>query len=260
MAVITVVGAKGGSGVSLLATNLGVALAAREFCLLIDLNPLLGADDLLLDLQIEKSWLDLLPVAAELTERHLDLAAGSHESGLRLLSAPHASKIGLKRAEVAGLLKALEAKVTWMLLDLPVIEVGITSVAFPLTSMLLLVCMMDPLSLRSAKRLTAALPADLLQKTGIVFNQVGRDHPGDPGAAASSLGLPLLAVLPVDQDAVGRQVNFGQPCVADPRSRFGSEVAKLAARLTRMRSGRHLTPLTEERIPSGEAVEKKEQA
>jgi len=63
MAVVGIRGVKGGSGASLLATNLGIALAAREPCLLIDLHARLGYDDLLLDLTVEKSWQDLLPVA-----------------------------------------------------------------------------------------------------------------------------------------------------------------------------------------------------
>jgi Flp pilus assembly CpaE family ATPase len=231
MALISVVGAKGGSGVSLLATNLGVALAAENSCLLIDLNPLLGSDDLLLDIQVERSWFDLLPVAGELTEHHINLAAGYHPSGLRLLSAPHKLPATIKCAEVTRLLYALKKRFAWLLLDLPVANVDMASLAFPVTDSLLLVSLMDPLSLRSARRLTEVLPTDLLRKTGIVFNQVTSDHPADPGETASSLEMPLLAVLPADHDMVGRQVNFGRPCVGDASSPFGEAVVQLAGQL-----------------------------
>jgi Flp pilus assembly CpaE family ATPase len=260
MTMISVVGARGGSGVSLLATNLGVALAAMDTCLLLDLNPLLGYDDLLLDLKVERSWIDLLPVAGELTDHHLNLAAGSHASGLRFLGAPHSSSIKMKRTDVTRLLKELEKRFTWLLLDLPVMDVGMTSVAFPLTDILLLVSTMDPQSLRSAKRLTETLPASLLHKAGMVFNQVTPGHPADPEAAASPLGLPLLAVLPVEYDAVGRQVNFGQPCVANPQSKYGRAVTHLAERMAHMGSDRQTELSSKEATPAVEVLEKKDDA
>jgi pilus assembly protein CpaE len=211
MTMISVVGAKGGSGGSLLATNLGVALAAKGRCLLIDLNPMLGCVDLLLDIEAEKSWLDLLPVAGELTEHHLSLAIGSHASGLQLLVAPRTLRATAARAGLVKLLKDLRKRTTWLLLDLSVVDTELALAAFPITDMLLLVSTMEPQSLRSLKRLSEELPSDLLKRTGLVFNQVTRNHPANPEAVASSLGLPSLAVLPVDQPAISRQVHFGQP-------------------------------------------------
>jgi hypothetical protein len=72
--------------------------------------------------------------------------------------------------------------------------------------------------------------------------------------------LPLLAALPVDPDAVGRQVNFGQPCVSDPQSQYGRSVAQLAERLVRMRSNRQFELSTKNLPPVGEVLENKEDA
>lgn len=237
MTVLGLIGAKGGCGVSLLATNLGVALAASEPCILLDFNSLLGSDDLLLDLVVDKSWLDLLPVVGELTDHHLNLAAGSHHSGLLLLGAPHSLPSKIRRGDMIRLLNALKKRFTWLLLDLPIAKEDTLSLFFQVLDGLLLVSTMDPPSLRSAKRLTGVLPENILQTTGVVFNQVTRDHPVDPAAAASSLGLPLIAMLPVDRDAVSRQVNFGRPCATDRRSQYGSAVTYLAARLIQRRTG-----------------------
>ncbi|GAG87437.1 unnamed protein product, partial [marine sediment metagenome] len=225
-------GVKGGCGVSLLATNLGAALASNDASLLIDLNPLLGSDDLLLDISVQKSWLDLLPVAGELTQHHLDLAAACHASGLRLLGAPPGCGDTVKRADLVKLLKGLKKRFAWILLDIPAMRVDYAQAAFPIADILLLVSTLDPQALRSAKRLVQTLPSELRQKTGIIFNQVMRGHPAQPKATAASLGLPLLGVLPFDQHATGRQVNFGQLCVDDPRSPYGKAVAHLASRLT----------------------------
>ena len=232
MAVISVLGAKGGCGVSLLATNLGVALAAEDSCLLIDLNPLLGYDDLLLDVSIQKTWLDLLPVAGELTEHHLELAIASHASGLRLLGAPQQRGGKVRRVDLVKLLKGLRARFQWILLDMSSARMDLMAAAFTDTDLLLLLSTLDPQSLRAAKRLAQELPQELSQNTGMAFNQIMPGHPVKPKAVVASLGLPLLAELPYDQRAVGRQVNFGGPCVADSRSHYGRAVVQLAARLS----------------------------
>jgi pilus assembly protein CpaE len=245
MAAVGVFGVKGGCGASLLATNLGVALAGNDACLLIDLNPMLGSDDLLLDLALEKSWLDLLPVAGELTQHHLDLAAACHASGLRLLGAPPGCGDTVRRADLVKLLKGLKKRFVWILLDIPAMRVDYAQAAFPIADILLLVSTLDHQALRSAKRLVQTLPSELRQKTGLVFNQVMRGHPAEPKATAASLELPLLGVLPFDQHAIGRQVNFGQLCVGDPRSPYGKAVAHLAARLTGGAAQRQMDSTTE---------------
>lgn len=254
MAIVSILGTKGGCGASLLATNLGVALAVRQGCLLIDLNPLLGSDDLLLDLTIEKSWFDLLPVAGELTQHHLELAAACHASGLRLLGAPEQRGGRVKQAELVKLLKGLREKFAWILLDVPAMNLDVSPAAFAVTDYLVLVCTIDPQPLRSLKRLAAGLPHEFREKTGVVFNQVIPGHPALPRATAESLGLPLLAALPFDPRAVGMQVNFGHPCVADARSRYGRAVNQLAARLSDVAARRKMEAAIEQDDAKEEAA------
>jgi Flp pilus assembly CpaE family ATPase len=237
MSVLSVVGAKGGCGVSLLATNLGVALAARTDCLLVDLNPVLGSNDLLLNVKTEKSWLDLLPVAGELRQRHLDLAAVPHPSGLHLIAAPEQRAGKVKQADLIRLLKALRERYTWVLLDVPVMTMDVTPAAFAATDLLLLLTTLDPQALRALQRLAAGLPQEFRRKTGLVFNQILSGHPAQPEAIAGSLELPLLATLPYDPRPIREQVNFGQPCVREGRSPYGRAVLKLAASLNALASG-----------------------
>src|SRR3989304_2087705 len=90
MPVLAVTGAKGGCGASLVATNLALALAPYGATLLVDLHVGDSGDDLLLDLLSERTWADLLPVAAELTARHLDLVLQQHSGGLHFLAGARA--------------------------------------------------------------------------------------------------------------------------------------------------------------------------
>ncbi|MGD8813019.1 MAG: cellulose synthase operon protein YhjQ/BcsQ [Anaerolineales bacterium] len=231
MAVVGLFGAKGGCGVSLLTTNLGVSLASKEPTLLIDLHPWLGYDDLLLDVSVERSWQDLLPVAGEITQHHLDLTLARHESGLCLLAAPTRWKQEASLTPMAKLWKSLRARFTWLLLDLPVAQTHVAQSAVFIIDVFLLVTTLDPPALRSAKRLSAMLPEEIAKRTAIVLNQVTKKHPTHPASVAVSIGLPLRAVLPLDPRAVGRQVHFGEPCVSDPESRYGKAVNHLAFRL-----------------------------
>ena len=231
MAVVGIRGVKGGSGASLLATNLGIALAAREPCLLIDLHARLGYDDLLLDLTVEKSWQDLLPVAGEITQHHLELTLAHHESGLWFLAAPDREERQPKLDIMVNLWKDLAGRFSWLLLDLPHAQIHVAQSVIPLIDVLLIVSTLDPPALRSANRIVDTLPDDLVPKTVLVLNQVTRDHPAHPASVAASIGLPLTAVLPLDAPAVARQVHFGRPCVGDPDSSYGQAVGHLAARL-----------------------------
>ncbi len=229
MPVVTLLGAKGGVGVSLIATNLGLLLAQRGQCLLLDLHPQTGADDLLLDLSPERSWADLLPVAEELTPRHLELAATLHPTGLRLLAAPQQPPAQPEKVE--RLLRALSRSADWLLVDAPPPGDPLTAAALAACDALLLVTTPDPPALRAAHRLAEGLSAPLRARTALVLNQVGRDHPVPPTELATAVGLPLLAALPPDPEAVGNQVHFGRALALDGRATLAREVARLASRL-----------------------------
>ena len=231
MKVVSVLSAKGGSGASLVATNLGVLLASHSDCILVDLHTALGYDELLLDLTPERSWADLLPVAEELTPRHLELALVTHSSGLRFIAAPERWLGGLDENTLLSLLEALAQQASWLILDVPVGLEGITSHVLTISDVLLLVTTADPPALRAAGRLLKALPDGLGDKTRLVLNQITRRHPAKPREVAASLGVALLATLPPDPRAVGYQVNFGRPCVLDRRSSLGRAIGMLARRL-----------------------------
>lgn len=231
MKVVSVLSAKGGSGASLVATNLGVLLAGHSDCILVDLHPALGYDELLLDLTPERSWADLLPVAEELAPRHLELALVTHGSGLKFVSAPERWLGSLDGNNLLSLLESLAQQTAWLILDVPAGLEGITSYVLTISDVLLLVTTADPPALRAAGRLLKALPDGLVEKTRLVLNQVTRRHPAKPREVAASLGVALLATLPPDPRAVGYQVNFGRPCVLDRRSSLGRAISLLARKL-----------------------------
>ena len=238
MTVIGILSSKGGVGASLVATNLGCALAGYGQTLLLDLNPASGADDLLLDLSPQRSWADLLPVVKEISPKHLQLVIAKHASGLDFMRNPDVWLNDIDWLAVVQLLNSLAGENDWLLLDMPT---GMSMATLSVISMMdlaLVVTTADPPALRSAGRLINSLSADLRGKTGLVVNQITRRHPVSPAEIARSLEIPLLAALQPDPRAVGYQVSFGNPCVSDRRSSFGRGVVLLAARLRKAIAGR----------------------
>ena len=113
--VIGVFSAKGGVGKSLVASNLGAAFAGLHKLptALIDLSPGLGNADLLLDVEPERTWADLLPVMEGLNARHLELAVTEHASGLRLLAAHVLTEARLARSPMGAVPLASELFVVY---------------------------------------------------------------------------------------------------------------------------------------------------
>jgi pilus assembly protein CpaE len=223
---ISVVGAKGGCGASLVATNLALGLTRHGTTLLVDLHNGDGTDDLLLDLRPERSWADLLAVAEELAPRQLDLAALSHPGGLRLLAAPSRAIPAEATPLVSPLLHVLAARCDWLVVDLPP-----SSSETQLADVLVVVATPDPPALRNAQRLLQRLAPEIRPRARLVLNQFTRAHPGDPHSIASALECPLLGVLPSDSRGVGFQISFGRPCLLDAQSAFGRGAAAMARAL-----------------------------
>jgi Flp pilus assembly CpaE family ATPase len=222
---VAVIGAKGGVGTSCVAVRLSLWLSRIGSCVLLDGTPLAGSDDLLLDRHDGPTWVDLLPVLHEIDQKHLELAARDHESGVRLLAAP--TDAGPLQSLIP-LIPALEGLVDFLIVD------GAAGLCPPnrrladVVDHMLLVSTLDPPALRSCDRLANAL-AGSRSSLWMVLNQWNKQHPADPVVIADSVGLPLLGVLPLDHRSVFATVNFGQHRVEEGADNFGKAVGELGA-------------------------------
>lgn len=231
MPCVAVMGTKGGVGASLVATNLAVTLQDIGGAILVDLNLKSPSDDLLLDLRPERSWADLLPVAGELTGRHLELSAKTHERGLSFLAPPAVPASNVPLDRVPSLIQTLTRHFGWVVLDLDADPSGLAPPVLAVSDLFLVVTTPDPPALRGARRLGDWLASDLSTRTGLVINQLGRFHPVSPYAVAQSLGWTLMGLLPREPQLVADQVNFGRAAVLDRRSSFAQQITQLAERL-----------------------------
>jgi pilus assembly protein CpaE len=237
MTVLGVLGTKGGCGASLVATNLAVSLTQEGKTLLVDLHQELAYDDLLLDLSPVRSWADLIPVAEELTDHHLDLAFVTHSSGLKLLAAPEEHKQISNPEALPGLLRGLGSRFDWVVVDLPSGIPAPMDRAINQIELLLLVSTGDLPAIRNSKRTLQRVPESLRKQTYLVMNQIGRGHPLEPQRIASALDLTLIATLPPDSHAVGYHVSYGTPSIFDTRSHFGRGIVELGQRVVGLLAG-----------------------
>jgi pilus assembly protein CpaE len=230
MPVVAVLGAKGGVGTSLVATNLALALQRLGRSLLVDLDLRSPSTDLLLDVVPEHSWADLVPVADQLTERQVEVASVDHPTGLTLLAAPALGRGGDLRG-IARLVGALAAQFAWIVLDTPSVPWRLMSRTLRITDVPVVVLTPDPLALRGARRLCDFLAGEHQLKAGVVVNQLSQYHPADPDAIARSLGCLQLCALPRESETIGEQVNFGQPVIISSKGPYATQIGHLAERL-----------------------------
>jgi len=244
--VIVVNSAKGGTGRSVLAANLGMQLARTHPDLkvvLFDLDLYHGDQRVLLDLEPTSTVLDLLPVIDELTPDAVDSALITHSSGLRvLLAPPEPQQADMVEPEmVRKILIALRAFYNLILVDMPggLSEIGLTALDF--ADQILQVCTSDVLCIR---RTRAELEiCDALGITpdqiGLVLNQVSRRDEIRPEEFRTLFEYDVLAELPDDPTYVQPLVNRGLPLVG------GSERPALV---------KELEALAEELVPAPPAA------
>jgi Flp pilus assembly CpaE family ATPase len=232
MPTILILSARGGSGASLLASNLGVFLSQEASCVLLDLHGGEAVDDLLLDLQADPRWSELAGAHDPTRERLGWRAWATHPSGLRLIAG------GVDRAagdeQIGEWVQALSAQAEWVLVDAP--SARAADALLHCTDLVFLVAMLDPPTLRAAQRWLAPLPQSARRKVALIVNQVTGAHPLQARGAAHALQLPLWATLPADAAPIGRQIHFGEAAVQVRASRYGRAVRQLARRLQASRA------------------------
>jgi pilus assembly protein CpaE len=218
---VAVLSSKGGSGSTLIASNLAVSFArhSQKSTALIDLNLQLGDVSLFLDLKPHATVADLAKNSERLDAILLREMMVMHPTGVHVLAAP-------KVLEEAGLLthvhlqKAyalLKSIFEWVVVDLPVTFDEPMVTTLQNADEILLVTLLNIPSLRNAKRYLEifwrlGIPRERVR---VVVNRYDRKAEGslslkDAGAA---LEQPAFFTIPNNYDTVITAINGGKPLV-----------------------------------------------
>jgi pilus assembly protein CpaE len=237
--VITVFSPKGGTGKSVVSSNLASALARRggRRTLLIDFDLQFGDAAIMLGLSPRNTVRELLASPGTLDAEQFDVYTEHHASGLDVLAAPlrpeDAELIG--DDAVRSVLNAAQSAYDTVVVDTSPFFHGSTLAALDVTDDLLLVCTPD---IPTAKNVRLALETlELLSfpaaKTRVVLNRAGEQGGLKIDEVEQALAQAAEFVLPFDP-AVPRGVNRGNPAGLDSaRGDFATALTAMARELVR---------------------------
>jgi pilus assembly protein CpaE len=231
--VITVFSPKGGSGKSVVATNLAAAVAAkgRRRTLLVDLDLQFGDSAIMLGLQPRSTVRELIGTPADIDAEKLEVYTEQHSTGLRVLPAPmnpeDAELVG--EEAVRGILNVARQAYDVVVVDTAPFFYGPMLATLDLTDRLLVLCNPDVPTLKNVRLALKTLellsfPED---KLSIVLNRASSSIGLERGDVEAALDRPVDFVLPLDP-AVPLAVNQATPAVLGKTGPFAPAMLELA--------------------------------
>lgn len=239
--VLSLYSAKGGSGRSLIASNLAIAmqqhLGAKGQVLLVDLNLQFGGVDSVLDVHPGSSLLDLIPVISELTGTHLANAAMRHPSGLSVLCSPadpEASEV-ITAEHVRLLLGACRRHYDVVVVDVPThINTAVMGALEEATAVLYVITpeMTALRTLRAFLEFLDRMGTVERERLSLVINRAGDINDLRAVDIFELVRLPLLAEVRSDFRRLQPLLNRGSALVGgNPELPTGQDLRRLAVKL-----------------------------
>ena len=211
-------GAKGGSGVTTIASNFAVALAKQGKTALLDLNLQLGDVGLTLGLAHNFTMLDALENLHRLDSDFLAGLMVRHGSGLAVLPAPDKlPALPVSGKGIDRLLRVVREDYAFTVVDAGPSCVGIYEELFQMATTVYLVAQVSIADLRNANRfITRYFSGAESEKLEIVLNRDARRNLEiDEAAITKALTKPAKWKIPNDFAATRKAQNTGAPLVAE---------------------------------------------
>jgi len=240
--IVTVYSPKGGSGCTTIAVNLGVALAEEgNRTLLVDGSLQFGDVAVMLNMKPATSIADLMDRIGDLDTDLTSSVVLSHESGLEVLMAPPRPEMAdlVTEENVKTLLTHLQDTFEYVIIDTSSSLDDITLAMLDMSDRIFVVTQQNLPTLKNVSRffdLAQTLDYER-EKISLIVNRASDRLGISVKDIASTLKRPVIATIPVDDDAVSRAADQGRPLVLGrTRGRpIGKAVRELAA-LTREES------------------------
>lgn len=216
---IAVLNAKGGSGGTVIASNLAHIIAIRQQMpvALLDLDIQFGSQALCLDLRPTRDVVEALNAAEQLDALALEGYMTKHKSGLNLLAAP------LNRLVLPGeiapeqldhLLDVVHQTYTRVVIDLPRLIDAVSTVALAQATQVVVVMQQALAGMRDARRLLEILQREMeipRDRMVVAVNRYNPKHPITLDAIRQTLQQSTLVLIPNDYARVEAAANQGIP-------------------------------------------------
>ena len=236
---IAILGPKGGTGKTLIATNLAVALAQRDAnVVLVDLDLQFGDIGLALGLSPERTMYDLMKAGPPFDHEKLDRHLIKHSSGVQVLIAPtrpdqaSAVSIDFLRDIYASLRTMCDA----VIVDTPPGFTPEVIATIDVSTEICMVGMLDSLSLKNTKLGLETL--DLMgyetERVSLVLNRADSRVGITPEDVSTIVSRSPDVAIPSDRE-IPRSINEGTPIVAArPQSGAAKAFRSLADRYAKV--------------------------
>ena len=254
--VITVFSPKGGTGKTVMATNLGAYLASKtsKRVLLIDLDLQFGDAAIMLGLDPKRTMHELVQSPGELDPGKLAQYTTQHRSGLDVLAAPmlpeHADLV--TEQKVVRLVEVARETYDIVVIDTSPFFYGPMLALLGPTDQLLLLCGLDVPTLKNVRLSLRTL--ELLgfpaERTNLILNRVSASVGLTAQDVEDALGIRVAFEVPNDP-VVAPAVNRGTvPSLHETDSEFARSVAQIAASLQpTIAAPVSRTPVAERAVP-----------
>ncbi|MDF1542914.1 MAG: AAA family ATPase [Anaerosomatales bacterium] len=232
--IVTVFGNKGGVGKTVVATNMGVALAKdfKKDVVLVDLDLESGDAAIMLKLEPKRTIFDAAQAIERLDAAMLKNILVEHSSGLKVLLAPRRSEDAesVTTARISRIIGLLSEMFDVVIIDTAGRFDEAVLTAIDRSDEVLAVATMEVPSIKNTK-----VSLEKLEQLGyrdggvrLVLNRADSKVFIEPGEVEKAIGGKISARIPSDR-AVPRSVNKGVPVVLDaPKSAVARSLVELA--------------------------------
>jgi pilus assembly protein CpaE len=222
--IIVVYSPKGGTGSTMIATNLALALHNEETrAALVDGDLQYGDVAVFLNEQGKNTILDLAPRADELDPDIIEEVMLSHPStGLHILAAPSRPEMAEKVTgeQFTKVIEYLREIYSYIVIDTSSYLTDVVLSALDASDLIILITTQDIPSIKNAKAFLSLSDAIGIQRLRILFamNRYDKRIAIAPEKVGESLRQEIVAVVPLDEKIVLNSVNRGVPFILDNKS------------------------------------------
>ncbi len=236
------VGAKGGAGVTTIATNFALALRQESEAetALIDLDLELGDSSLLLGIKTPFTLLDVVKNSRRLDRELLSGLLSKHDSGLVVMAGPdeYEGPSTFENGDLTKLLFLLREQFAYVVVDAGPNLGKSAGLVMELAESIYVVSQVDVPGLRNAQRYVSHMQRFGAEKVHLVANRYDpRKHEIDEERIVKAVGVPLAWKVPNDYNAVRRSHN-----TAIPLAQGDSPVARVIRQMAREACGKAPEP------------------
>ena len=227
--IITVYSAKGGTGCTTLAVNLGIALHNDETrSVIVDGNLQFGDASIFINEQGKNTILDLISIAEELDPEIVGNVMVKHDdSGVHVLAAPSRPEQAesISGRDFAQVLQYLRRLYAYVIIDTPSLLTDVVLASIDESDIIVLIATQEIPAIKNTRLFLDLVSSMGVARERIVFavNRYDKRIGITPEKIGENLKVDVAAIVPLDERSVIPSVNRGVPFILGNKTQPASK-------------------------------------